>query len=209
MNNSRSVQRGAATSALLAALALGGCGMWGGGAYRPGGSGYSDDTYTYVSEAWAPTNVSLVDTRTGQTLWSVEIPVGQQCVIRFHRGAEPDNEVLPDTMRWQLMTAGRETGDLFSIAPVPPASARRVDVALRRSPEMPTRPQPGPLAAADGPPPPPASRREIEPTPMSPAPDPLAPRAPRPAPAAAPPAEPAPAPQAPVVPPGRRKIPVP
>lgn len=216
MINSRILRRTLATTCLLAALSLGGCGMWSTGAYRPGGAGYSDDTYTYVSESWAPTNVTLIDTRTGQTLWAVEIPVGQQCVMRFYRGAEPDNEVLPDTMRWQLMTAGRESGELYSIAAVPPASGRRVDVSLRRAPEMPSRPQAMPVAAAGvQPAPAPAPRpanREIEPTPMSPAQDPLAPppvptRKPAPpAPSVIPAPEPRPA--APSLP-SRRKIPVP
>lgn len=193
--------------ALAGAACLGGCGMWGTGPYRPGGAGYSDDTFTYVSESWTPTNVSLVDTRTGQTIWSVEIPVGQQCVVRFYRGTEPDNEVYPDTMRWQLMPAGRESGELRSIAAVPPASARRVDVSLRPAPEMPRRPEPAPIAGAAPAPRPTASRRGDEFTPLSPAPDPLRPR---PAPTTEParPAPVAPEPAAPP-PPGRRKIPVP
>ncbi len=184
--------------------------MWGTGPYRPGGAGYSDDTFTYVSESWTPTNVSLVDTRTGQTLWSVEIPVGQQCVVRFYRGTEPDNEVYPDTMRWQLMPAGKESGELYNVAAVPPMSARRVDVSLRQGPEMPRRPEPAPIAGASARPARAASSRHSDTfTPLSPAADPVRPRE-RPVAEPEKPVrtEPEPARPAPLVP-GRSKIPVP
>lgn len=132
---------------LTAAGLLGGC-----VGYQPGGGLASEDEYTYLSEPWAPTTVTLVDTRTGQTHWTVEVPVGQQCVIRFLRGEEPDNVPLPDTMRWQLMAAGKDSGELRNVVNVPPANARRVDVTLRRAPEMPVKPEPepGPIVAEAG-----------------------------------------------------------
>jgi hypothetical protein len=126
---------------------LGGC-----SAYKPGGSLASDDQFTFISEPWAPTTIALVDTRTGQTHWTVEVPVGQQVVVRFIAGEEPDNIPLPDTMRWQLMAAGKESGQLRNAMNVPPTGARRMDVSLRRAPEMPVKPEPdqGPIVAEAG-----------------------------------------------------------
>lgn len=102
----------------------------------PGGSFYSDDRFTYVSNSWQPWTVSVIDTRTGETLWSVDVPVGQQLVIAFIKGTGP-NERLPDMMQWGLMEAGRSSGSLPNLIPVPGRTARRTEPTLRPVPEMP------------------------------------------------------------------------
>ncbi|GAB4548711.1 MAG: hypothetical protein Tsb0013_09460 [Phycisphaerales bacterium] len=124
---------GCSLSALT--LPLGGC-------HLEGGPRYSADRYTYVSRAWTPKTVSLIDTRTGETTWSVDVPVGQQLVVGFSQGTGP-NELRPDEIVWGLMPAGRRFGSRDNRQPCPPADARRLDMALRPAPEMPGETLPG------------------------------------------------------------------
>ena len=135
----------AAAAAITAAALVGGLG----GCYTPGGPGYSADRFTYHSTTWQPWTVSVEDTRTGQEFWSVEVPVGQQLVVRFIEGEGTDGEFTPDMMQWQLMPIGRTSGSLENSLPVPPASARLLRPRLRRAPELPAD-----MVAAQGGPPP-------------------------------------------------------
>ena len=111
-------------------LTLGGC--W----YSESGPGYSGDVHTYVSTAWRPWTVTLVDTRTGEAVWSTDIPVDQQLVVRFRKGAGPSEE-LPDLMDWGLMKAGTYYGHRKNRLPVPGRDARLLRPTMRAVPEMP------------------------------------------------------------------------
>lgn len=112
----------------LTTLALGGC-------HYEGGPRYSADRYTYVSRTWSPKTVSLVDTRTGETTWSVDVPVGEQLVVGFSKGTGP-NELRPDEIVWGLMPGGQRFGTRDNRQPCPPRHARRLDMTLRPAPEM-------------------------------------------------------------------------
>jgi len=107
-----------------------------------GGPRYSADRYTYVSRTWTPKTVSLVDTRTGEVTWSVDVPVGEQLVVGFSKGTGP-NELRPDEIVWGLMPAGRRFGTRDNRQPCPPNHARRLDMALRPAPEYPGDTLPG------------------------------------------------------------------
>ncbi len=114
---------------MLATSFLGAC------AFKPGGSGSSNDTFTYQSFAHAPQTISVVDTRTGQPVWTGEVPVGQQLVVRFvdRTGeSESENNAL---MRWAYMPINSQQVSLPNTVTVPPASARRIDMELREGPE--------------------------------------------------------------------------
>ena len=123
--------------AMLVALA----GCTGGGPYRAfwneSGSGSADDSYTYVSTTHQPKTVSVVDTRTGEVLWSVDVPVGQQLSMKFYHEREKDNPYAPDLLKWSLWDAGTKHGRLDNAMLVPSGNARRVDMTLRTSPEFP------------------------------------------------------------------------
>ncbi len=112
-------------SALTAVLT--GCG------YSPGGAGVSNDQYTYVSTTHLPQTVTVVDTRTSEQLLVVEVPVGKQLVLSFYN--TDDEADGGGTLRWGVMPAGQSYGGLNANMEVPPASARRIDVSYRRSPE--------------------------------------------------------------------------
>jgi len=120
----------------LGLTGLGGCLSFG---YREGGNMRSQDAHTYISRTWEPKTVSLIETATGETLWSVDIPVGQQLTVRFY----PDNSDIggdrPDLMRWQLFEKPTTVGQLGQSMAVPPSSNRRLEMSLREVPEFATQ----------------------------------------------------------------------
>jgi hypothetical protein len=106
-----------------------------GGCHREGPwPGASLDQYTYVSRSWEPKTITLIDTRTGEPTWSVDIPVGQQLVMGFSEGTGP-NEYKPDEVVWELMAAGKKFGTRNNRLACPPSYARRIDMAIRSTPE--------------------------------------------------------------------------
>lgn len=116
---------------LCGSLALGGC-------WSPGGTrGWSPNSYTYESSSMIPQTVSLKDTRTGETLFSYDIPVGRQLVIKFHKDHTPEDAAYPDLMKWDDWEIGTRFGMPDKELAVPPASARMLEVSVRKSPEMP------------------------------------------------------------------------
>jgi hypothetical protein len=131
--SSSSVVLAVVVAAVLAG-AVGGCSPW-----RPSGPVGSQDEYTYYSTPHQPQTVTLLDTRSGEKLWSVEIPVGQQLSMRFSN--EYNQEAKgQDVMRWKLFPQGQKFGRLDNRMAVPPASSRRLDVTLRPGPEYATAP---------------------------------------------------------------------
>ena len=120
--------------ALMAVTLLTGC-------YSEGGPGVSLDQHAYVSTTWQPKTVTLRDTRTGQALWSIDVPVGKKLVILFRENAAENGQsfgdATPDLMLWELMEADEDFGPLHNKMPVPPSTARKLDMTLRTSPELP------------------------------------------------------------------------
>lgn len=125
----------ALVSLCLLGAALAGC-------HKEGGFAYSNDQFTYVSDEWRPWTVTLIDSRTGESLWSIDVPVGQQLAVGFREGSGP-NEFKPDMMDWGLMPAGRWFGARNNTLPVPPSHARRLEPVLRPTPELAGTPLPG------------------------------------------------------------------
>ncbi len=124
-------RRGVGLAAVLSAgLAVPGC-------WIEGGRGYSGDSFTYISTEHQPKTVSVIDTRTGQTVWSYEVPVGRELVMEFYEGesARAADYLNPDILRWDDFEAGQLFGAPGKRVSVPPATARRIDVALRPAPE--------------------------------------------------------------------------
>jgi hypothetical protein len=115
------------TALLPSCVVLSGC------SYSPGGAGVSNDVFTYPSSAHLPQTITVLDTRTDEQLLVVEIPVGQQLVLSFYNMNDEADGF--GTLRWGVMPAGKPYGGLTNTMRVPPASARRVDVSVRRSPE--------------------------------------------------------------------------
>lgn len=110
-----------------AALPMGGC-------LTEGGQYITRDMHTYVSRPWEPKTITLVDTRSGESIWSSDVPVGYKLVIDFETNRHGTDD-LPDRMLWEIFPAERLYGDLRNEIPVPPRSARRIDMSLRPVPE--------------------------------------------------------------------------
>lgn len=124
----------AAVAGLISMLALSACeGVPG---HYPGGTLASIDKYVYPSTMELPQTVTLVDTRTGQTIWSKDIPVGQQLVMRFYADATDDPH-NPDRLEWRVMKLGRTGGTLTERMSVPNAGSRRLDTSFRARGELP------------------------------------------------------------------------
>ncbi|MDQ7013480.1 MAG: hypothetical protein Q9O74_06235 [Planctomycetota bacterium] len=130
-------------------FALGACGPT--SVYRPffdeGGSGASTDAFTYVSRPYEAKTVSVIDTRTQEVIFSMDIPVGQQLSVNFDDRESNKDKYLSGTMRWGLQPAGSRFGRLLNRVDVPPAHSRRIDMDIRQGPEMAIEP---PTAAAGG-----------------------------------------------------------
>jgi hypothetical protein len=120
-----------ALASLTAAL-LGGC-----NAYSPGGSGKTNDVFTYESTAAMPATVVLKDMRSGETLWTNEVPVGKRLVVRFHSNRYKENPAMPDMMRWGVLKSGQKYGELDSEMAVPDQYSRRLDLIDREAGELP------------------------------------------------------------------------
>lgn len=97
--------------------------------------------FTYWSEPHMPQTVELIDLRTGETLFAVDIPPRQQLVVKFKKNHNQKDEWMPDIMKWDLMPRGNKFGKLDNSMPVPPSFSRRLDVSLRDIPEMPDVPR--------------------------------------------------------------------
>ena len=145
--------------AMAGVLALGGC-------YYEGGPLSSQDRFTYVSRPFQPWTVDLVDVRTGETIWSVDVPVGQQLVVDFQaaKSGQTKDPWRPDTMLWDVMPEGRRFGALANKISVPASNARRLEPKLRAVPEMPSEPY---ASAAEGAPTPAPEPAPIEPAPAA------------------------------------------
>lgn len=133
----------AASASLLALTALAGCQAW--NTQKPGGRMASLDQHTYISTTYSPKTVSLVDTRTLEELWSVDVPVDQKLVVKFYKNKSKDNHENPDVMRWEVFDATDLMTLLDNQMPVPSAHARRLEWKIRTGPEYAPDEQPDAL----------------------------------------------------------------
>ena len=117
------------TALILAALAsalLTGCYSPGGGVFPRSGGGM-----TYYSTENTPTTITLVDTRSGEELFTLDIPIGKQFVVDFDDGEGDDPEQTPDLMRYQIFDIGTSIGSLENSMTVPNRFSRRLDITIR------------------------------------------------------------------------------
>jgi len=105
--------------------------------FKPRGTGFSADRFTYESTTWSPKTVELLDTRTDQTMWSVDVPVGQKLTIDFSDVPNPADPAYPDAMRWVVQPINRDSLGGAQTMAVPNRHGRLVQMTLRSAPEMP------------------------------------------------------------------------
>jgi hypothetical protein len=92
---------------------------------------------SYRSDSYSPKTINVLDSRTGESLLTVDVPVGQQLNMKFEKSRDRAEAEGVDTLRWSLRKWGDAGLSPGSTREVPPPSARRVDVTLRGVPEMP------------------------------------------------------------------------
>jgi hypothetical protein len=107
------------------------------GCHRPQGAmmSYTGGSYTYFSTEMAPKSVRLVDLRSEEVVFSMDIPVGKQLTIDFLEEKGDDPVYTPDLMRYEVWDIGTETGKLTNAMTVPGAHSRRIEISLRQGPE--------------------------------------------------------------------------
>jgi hypothetical protein len=132
----------------LSLLALGlaaaaGCQAW--STQRPRGRMASFDQHTYASTPFEAKTVRLVDVRTAEELWSVDVPVDFKVVVRFYEDQTEDNQDFPDVMRWEIIEDDSWGTLLDNQMPVPSRHARRLEWEIRSGPEYAPDASPAPL----------------------------------------------------------------
>ena len=130
-NRSRAL-KAACKLTLLAALASTGC-----VSHTPGGPQMSADRYTIESTVHMPQTVTIIDLRTGEEVWTSEVPVGKKLTFQFYP-ERSTNSYMPDLLRWEMIDLSVARRGLRNAMRVPPAHARRVDIIIRESPEFET-----------------------------------------------------------------------
>ena len=87
---------------------------------------------TIISTETMQTSVSMVDLRSGEVFFAMDVPPGKQLTWQFHKD-EGDNTVYtPDLMRFEVREIGKKSGKLHNAMTVPGATSRRVDVDAKQ-----------------------------------------------------------------------------
>lgn len=119
-----------ATFTLTIATCVVGCYSPAGGAFPTSGRGF-----VYISTPTRPVTIAVVDTRTNEPFFAMDIPPGKQLTFKFIEGTGSDARADPTKMLWEVWDAGTEFGSLSNQLICPPASCRRIDVTYRPAPE--------------------------------------------------------------------------
>jgi hypothetical protein len=106
--------------------------------YTPGGNPYfngPNSAATYQSTEEFPKTVALIDTRSGERLFILEVPVGKKLVIDFVKDSGDNTVLTPDLMMWEVFSSDVGYGPLSNSMTVPNNWSRRIDVTLREASE--------------------------------------------------------------------------
>jgi rhodanese-related sulfurtransferase len=103
------------------------------GCYRPQGGlmPYTGAASTYISYETQQKSVQIIDVRSGDVVFSMDIPAGKQLTMDFVEDEGDDPVLSPDLLRYEIFDAGKKTGKLHNVMSVPPAHSRRIEVQVR------------------------------------------------------------------------------
>jgi len=96
---------------------------------------YTGGPTTIQSTETMQKSVRMIDVRSGEVFFSLDIPAGKQLTFDFERGDGDDPVYTPDLMRYEVKDANSTWGGfgrLHSAMTVPNAASRRVDVLVRQ-----------------------------------------------------------------------------
>lgn len=109
------------------------CGLSGCHSQRGGMMPSSWGSTTYYSTETQQKTITLVDVRTGEQIFVIDVPPGKQLTLDFLKGQGDDPVYTPDLMRYQMWDQGTIIGRLTNSMSVPNAASRRIDVNLTRA----------------------------------------------------------------------------
>ena len=92
---------------------------------------YTGSPDVFYSWEHLPATVTLLDTRTDEVLFAMDVPPGKQLAVRFLAGEGDDPVYTPDLMLYEVMKRGEKYGKLRNSITVPSADVRRLDVDYR------------------------------------------------------------------------------
>jgi hypothetical protein len=120
------------TFALLGIAAL----AWMNACHSPDGGtailSFTGGPQTIQSTETIQKTVRMVDMRSGEVFFSLDIPAGKQLTYDFDRDDGDDPVYTPDLMRYEVKDIGDKTGKLSNAMTVPNANSRRIDVFVRQ-----------------------------------------------------------------------------
>ncbi len=94
------------------------------------------EKYLYKSTPHVPETVTLINTTTGEQVWSYDIPAGQELTKGFMNRESRTNELGYDEMTWTVGKSGDTTPPPTNKMRVPPPDSRRMDITVRPGPEL-------------------------------------------------------------------------
>ncbi|MFA6046730.1 MAG: hypothetical protein WC718_17230 [Phycisphaerales bacterium] len=97
--------------------------------------GCSHERYSYASTAHVPLSIAMKNTTTGETVWSYDVPVGQQLNLTFQRDADLADAQGYDDMVWTVCDLGKVDKGRTNTLRVPPPSERRLEMSVRSTNE--------------------------------------------------------------------------
>lgn len=89
------------------------------------------ERYSYASTAHMPLTITMKNTTSGETVWSYDVPVGQQLNLTFQRDADLADTQGYDDMVWTVADIGKSEKAKSSRLRVPPPSERRLEMTVR------------------------------------------------------------------------------
>lgn len=103
--------------------------------------------FTYESTPEQPITITVIDTRSDEPVFRMDIPVGRRLAMQFIESGGDDPVLRPSRLEWALLQGGAVTGSLDNKLSVPPAPARRIEYTLRPAPEYAPEPPEAPMRA--------------------------------------------------------------
>ncbi len=116
---------------------LGGCHATNNGG---GLASYSGGPQTIASTEKIQKSVRMIDMRSDEVFFAIDIPPGKQLTFDFDSGDGDDAVYTPDIMRYEVKDSKDNFGRLSNAMTVPNAASRRVDVFVTQSVQFANQP---------------------------------------------------------------------
>ena len=92
---------------------------------------YTGGSTTHFSYETRPLSIRMIDLRSGESFFEMDVPTGKQLTYQFFAEEGSDPVYTPTLMRYMVFDLGKQTGKLKNAMSVPPMRSIRVDVEYR------------------------------------------------------------------------------